>query len=107
MSVNFVVPASFRLASAESNEINWGSAEFFKYSTAVNTTFTFTNLPQAKTILLLVENTSTTFNRTMTFPGTIRWQAGSAEGLVFADTATLFTFSKVGTDIIGAASRDY
>lgn len=87
-----------------SNSIDWSLSDIFTYSISANQVYTFANVPTAKTIIVIITNTSGAAV-TATFPS-VKWPTGTAIDSVAANSANVYTFIKTGADYYATAVEE-
>lgn len=74
-----------------SNAIDWSVSDVYTYSIAAGQTYTFSNVPSVKTIIVIVTNT-TGGALTVNFPAGIKWPFGTVVTDIPANSANIYTF---------------
>lgn len=72
------------------SNIDWSLSYTFRKTLAANTTFTFTNEQDGKTIIVAITNTAGNF--TATWPVAVQWANGSEPVLTLGAKTDVFTF---------------
>ena len=85
--------------------IDWSEGNIFTKSISVDSTFTFANANDGQTLIVQITNTDASNDRELTFP-TCKWVGGEAITTIVQDTITIYTFIKIGSDIIANASLE-
>lgn len=98
--VNLTVPA----VTAGGTAIDWAGGPSHSRTLAANTTYTFSNALDGQTIIVAVTNTAS--NYTVTWP-TVQWAGGAAPTQTVGAKTDVYTFTKVGSTIYGAASQNH
>lgn len=88
-------------AAISASDIDWSVANVFTKTTTGNTTFTFSNAVDGKTIMVSVTAGGA---HTVTWP-TVLWAAGSAPAQT-SSGRDIYSFTKIGSSIIGTAVQD-
>jgi hypothetical protein len=84
--------------------VDWSSNSQFTKTLGENTTFTFNNMVNGKTIVVYVTNTAS--NWTVTWPS-CKWKGGSQPAQTNGATMDLWIFTKVNSDIVASQDPDY
>lgn len=84
--------------------IDWSLGSTFTKTLAANTTFTFSNATDGKTIVVALTNTAS--NYTVTWP-TVSWSGGAAPTQTVGAKTDVYTFIKVGSVIYGSAVQNF
>jgi hypothetical protein len=97
-------------ANASQTTINWNNSNVQELKLTTSTTITFTNTnPGARYILMLLQDA--TGSRTVTWPSTVQWAAGTAPTLTTTaskmDIITFVCASVSSTDCYGGANLNY
>lgn len=83
--------------------IDWSLGNVFSKTLSANTTFTFSNVKDGKTIVVRVTNTAS--NYTLAWP-TVKWAGGVAPTQTIGAKSDVYTFISDGTDIFGSVVQD-
>lgn len=84
-------------------DIDWSIADVFYKDVSVNTTFTFSGIPEGKTIIVIIKNTAVG-SVTITFPTILK--ASSFVGDIAASKETAFTFVRSNSKTYATAVVD-
>lgn len=98
--VNLTIPS----VTTGGASIDWAAGPSHSRTLAANTTFTFSNAIDGQTIIVAVTNTAS--NYTVTWP-TVQWAGGAAPTQTVGAKTDVYTFTKVGSTIYGAASQNH
>lgn len=85
-------------------DINWSIAQTFKKTLAANSTFTFSNATDGRTIVVVLTNTGS--NWTVTWP-TVKWAGNVAPTQTIGAKQDVYCFVKVGSDIYGSVVANF
>lgn len=85
-------------------EIDWSKGPSHSKTLSANTTFTFANALDGQTINVAITNTAG--NYTVTWP-TVQWSGGTAPTQTVGAKSDVYTFTKIGSTIFGAASQNH
>lgn len=86
------------------SDINWNLGSTFTKTLAANTTFTFSNAVDGRTIVVAVTNTASNF--TVAWTGVI-WSGGTVPTQTGGAKTDVYTFVKVGAAIYGSAVQNF
>lgn len=78
--------------------IDWNLGAVFTKTLAGNVTFTFSNLKNGRSILVLLDGSAGTY--TVTWPGGILWPGGTAHSMT-ATGVDIVRFTRIGGTIYG------
>lgn len=84
--------------------IDWAVATTFTKTLGANTTFTFSNLADGKTINVALTNTAS--NYTVTWP-TVKWSGGTAPTQTVGAKTDIYTFIRIGGVVYGSAVQNF
>lgn len=102
LQVSYEIPAP---SSITASDIDW-SLSYTHYKTlGANTTFTFSNEEEGKTIIVAVTNTVGNF--TASWPVGVKWRFGSEPVLTLGASTDVFTFVMINGVIYGSAVQDF
>lgn len=90
LQINYLLPASQAIAASN---IDWSLSNGFYKTLGANTTFTFTNDQDCKTIIVAITNTAGNF--TASWPAAVQWANGSEPVLTLGAKTDVFTFVKI------------
>lgn len=85
-------------------DINWSLGSTFTKTLAANSTFTFSNAVDGRTIVVAVTNTA--FNYTVAWTG-VTWSGGAAPTQTVGAKTDVYTFVKVGAVTYGSAVQNF
>lgn len=85
-------------------DINWSIAQTFKKTLGANSTFTFSNATDGRTIVVAITNTAS--NYTVTWP-TVKWTGGTAPTQTVGVKTDVYCFVKIGSDIYGSVIQNF
>lgn len=102
LTIGNVVPPATNAISASA--IDWALAFTHSKTLAANTTFTFSNAIDGKTIIVFITNTAS--NYTVTWP-TVSWAGGSAPTQTVGAKTDVYTFVQQGTTIFGSVIQNF
>ena len=102
LTIGNVIPPATNAISA--SEIDWSLAFTHSKTLSANTTFTFANTVDGKTIIVFVTNTAS--NYTVTWP-TVVWSGGSAPVQTVGAKTDVYTFVRTGSTIYGSVSANH
>lgn len=85
-------------------DINWSIAQTFKKTLGANSTFTFSNVTDGRTIVVALTNTSS--NYTVTWPA-VTWTGGSPPVETIGAKTDVITFVKIGSVIYGSSVQNF
>ena len=89
-------------------DIDWRGASTFSKTISANSVFTFSNVIDGKTLIVILKNTSGA-PVSVTLPATVKWPDGSALGVsITAGKTCLYTFfydANIGI-IVGSAIEE-
>lgn len=85
-------------------DINWSLGSTFTKTLAANTTFTFSNAVDGRTIVVALTNTAS--NYTVAWTG-VTWSGGTAPTQTTGAKTDVYTFVKVGAVIYGSAVQNF
>lgn len=85
-------------------DINWSVAMTFKKTLAANSTFTFSNVTDGRTIVVAITNT--TGNFVVTWPS-VHWTGNVAPTQTVGAKTDVYTFCKIGSDIFGSVVPNF
>lgn len=91
-------------AAISGTDIDWNVATHFYKTLSANTTFTFSNLADAKTIQVAITNTAS--NYTVTWP-TVQWPGGVAPTQTIGAKTDLYTFTRINGVVRGTYVQNY
>lgn len=92
-------------AAIAASDINWSLSAVFTKTLAANTTFTFSNTVDGRTIVVALTNTAS--NYTVTWP-TVLWSgSGTAPTQTIGAKTDIYTFIKIGSVIYGSAVQNF
>lgn len=98
--------ANTAAVSISALDISWADPNFTFFKTlGANSTFTFSNTSEGKTIVVALTNTGSNF--TVTWPAGIKWQLGTPPVQTIGAKTDIYTFIKINSIIYGAASQNY
>jgi hypothetical protein len=101
LTLGNIIPPATNAISAST--IDWALAFTHSKTLAANTTFTFSNAIDGKTIIVFITNTAS--NYTVTWP-TVLWSGGAAPTQTVGAKTDIYTFVKAGANIYGSAVQD-
>lgn len=81
-------------------DIDWSVADYRFKTLSGNTTFTFSNQTEARTITVVLTNTAGNF--TVTWPGGIRWTGGVIPTMTIGAKSDMYTFVMINGIIWGS-----
>lgn len=84
--------------AVSTSAIDWSLGAVFTKTLAANTTFTFSNLKNGRSILVLLDGSAGTY--TVTWPGGILWPGGTAHSMT-ATGVDIIRFTRIGGTIYG------
>lgn len=84
--------------------IDWSLSGTYSKALAANTTFTFSNAVDGKTIVVALTNTAS--NWTVTWP-TVIWSGGSPPTQTIGAKTDVYTFVKIGSTIYGSVVQNF
>lgn len=87
LEIAYTIPPSF---SIPASNIDWSLSYTFRKTLGANTTFTFTNEQDGKTIVVAITNTAGNF--TAGWPVAVQWANGSQPVLTLGAKTDVFTF---------------
>jgi hypothetical protein len=99
-TITFGAPAAVTIAAAA---IDWALGNVFTKTLAANTTFTFSNLVDGKTVVVCLTNTAS--NYTVTWP-TVKWAGGVAPVMTIGAKDDVYTFIRIGSTTYGSAVQN-
>jgi hypothetical protein len=102
LTVGNLIPPVTNAISASA--IDWSLSLTHSKTLSANTTFTFSNAINGKTIIVAVTNTAS--NWTVTWP-TVSWVAGTAPTQTVGAHTDIYTFVQVGSTIYGSAVQNF
>lgn len=85
-------------------DINWSIAQTFKKTLAADSTFTFSNATDGRTIVVALTNTAS--NYTVTWP-TVKWAGNVAPTQTIGAKQDVYCFVKIGSDIYGSVIANF
>lgn len=85
-------------------DINWSIAQTFKKTLSANSTFTFSNATDGRTIVVVLTNTAS--NYSVIWP-TVKWTGNVAPVQTIGAKQDVYTFVKVGSDIYGSVVANF
>ena len=89
--INAIIKVEATQLAPGSNVINWSLSDVYTYSIAAGQTYTFSDVPAVKTIIVIVTNT-TGGDLTVNFPAGIKWPFGTVVTNIPANSANIYTF---------------
>lgn len=95
-------PAS---ATISASDIDWTARTQFHKTLSANTTFTFSNTADARTIIVYVTNTAS--NYTVTWPAGVIWPNTTAPVQTVGAHTDQYQFNVDGTDIFGSVTQNF
>lgn len=84
-------------------DVDWSIAQTFSKTLAANSTFTFSNVTDGRTIVVAITNTAS--NYTVTWP-TVKWVGGTQPVQTVGAKVDVWTFVKIGSVIYGSAIQN-
>lgn len=99
---NGSVNAGLQSAIAAS-AIDWNYTHLYKTLSA-NTTFTFSNAADAKTIIIAITNTAS--NYTVTWPAAVKWTGGTEPTQTVGAKTDIYTLTQINGVIYGSYVQD-
>jgi hypothetical protein len=91
-------------SAISASAINWSLSGTFSKTLAANTTFTFSNAVDGKTIVVALTNT--TGNYTVTWP-TVSWTGGTAPVQTIGAKTDVYTLIKIGSTTYGSVIPNF
>lgn len=85
-------------------DIDWRLSAVHSKTLGANTTFTFSNADDGKTIVVAVTNTAS--NYTVTWPA-VSWSGGTAPVQTVGAKTDVYTFVKIGATIYGSVVQNF
>ena len=82
-------------------DIDWSVAQTFSKTLAANSTFTFSNVTDGRTIVVAITNTAS--NYVVTMPASVKWSGGTQPVQTVGAKVTVWTFVRVGSVTYGSA----
>lgn len=101
LQIAYAIPAPSAIAASD---INWALSYTFYKTLGANTTFTFSNDQEGKTIIVAVTNTAGNF--TAAWPVAVQWANGAQPVLTLGAKTDVFTFIRINGIIYGSAVQD-
>lgn len=102
LQIDYALPASLTIAASN---IDWSLSNGFFKTIAGNTTFTFSNTQDCKTIIVAVTNAGAF---TAAWPAAVQWRFGSQPVLTTgAGSTDVFTFVVINGIIYGSVVADF
>lgn len=95
---------TYASASLAALDIDWATASAFYKTLAANSTFTFSNLADGRTISVALTNTAS--NYTVTWP-TVSWAGGVAPTQTTGAHTDVYTFIRINGTIYGSAVQNF
>lgn len=86
-------------------DINWSIAQTFKKTLASNSTFTFSNATDGRTIVVALTNTGS--NYSVTFPAGVKWSGGTQPVQTIGSKVDVWTFVMVGSTTYGSVVQNF
>lgn len=86
-------------------DVDFSAGSIFTKSLNADSTFTFSNMTDGQTVLLLVTETGGTA-RTLTFPTSVRFPSGSNTASQTASKSDLYSFTKIGSLVYASQLTD-
>lgn len=86
------------------SDINWSIAQTFSKTLAANTTFTFSNVTDGRTIVVAITNTAGNFS--VTWP-TVKWTGNVAPTQTIGSKTDIYTFCRVGSVTYGSVVQNF
>lgn len=86
-------------------DINWSVAQTFSKTLAANSTFTFSNVTDGRTIAVAITNTAGNF--TVTFPASVKWAGGTQPVQTVGAKVDVWTFVRVGSVTYGSVVANF
>jgi hypothetical protein len=93
-------------ASISASDIDWSLSLSFYKTLGANTTFTFSNLVEGKTISVAIKNPAAA-TWTVTWPGTVKWPGGTPPVQTTNDKTDVYTFTRINGVIYGSAVQNF
>lgn len=85
-------------------DINWSIAQTFKKTLAANSTFTFSNATDGRTIVVAITNTAS--NYTVAFPAGVKWSGGTQPVQTVGAKVDVWTFVLIGSTYYGSVVQN-
>lgn len=85
--------------------IDWSVAQTFSKTLAADSTFTFSNVTDGRTIVVVLTNTAS--NYTVTFPVDVRWAGGTQPVQTVGAKTDVWTFVRSGTTTYGSVVQSF
>lgn len=104
---NLVLQGTFQVQPTKvipALDIDWSIAQTFSKTLAANSTFTFSNVTDGRTIVVALTNTAS--NYVVTFPASVKWSGGVQPVQTVGAKVTVWTFVRVGSVTYGSAVLD-
>jgi hypothetical protein len=102
LQIAYSLPAS---QSVSASNIDWSTGYVYRKTLSGNTTFTFSNATDGKTIVVAVTNTAGNF--TATWPVAVQWTNGTEPTLTLGAKTDVFTFVDVNGTIYGSVAQNF
>lgn len=99
--IAYLLPASVTIGASN---IDWSLSNGFFKTIAGNTTFTFSNTQDCKTIVVAVTNTGAF---TAAWPAAVQWRFGTQPTLTVGAATDVFTFVVINSIIYGSVVQDF
>lgn len=97
LQIDYVITPPVLIAASD---VNWALSNTFYKTLAANSTFTFSNDQEGKTIVVAITNTAGNF--TLGWPAAVQWANGSQPVLTIGVKTDVFTFVKINSVIYGS-----
>lgn len=103
LKLNFAPSAAVAISALD---IDWVNPNHTFYKTlGANSTFTFSNTVEGKTIIVALTNTAS--NYTVTWPVSVKWRLGSAPIQSTGAVTDIYTFVRINGVIYGSAIQNF
>lgn len=86
-------------------DVDWSIAQTFRKTLAANSTFTFSNATDGRTIIVALTNTAS--NYVVTWPTAVLWPGGTQPVQTVGAATDVWTFVKVGTATYGSVVQAF
>lgn len=86
-------------------DIDWSIAQTFSKTLSANSTFTFSNVTDGRTIVVALTNTAS--NYVVTMPASVKWSGGTQPVQTVGAKVTVWTFVRVGSVTYGSAILNF
>lgn len=104
---NLVLQGTFKVQPTKvipALDIDWSVAQTFSKTLAANSTFTFSNVTDGRTVVIAVTNTASNF--TLAWPS-VKWTGNVAPVQTIGSKTDIYTCVKIGTPIYCSVVQNF